>query len=58
MKKKKNDENKKILMYVYKQGDFVYAEYSVKTTSREHLAVIGLLQTIIEQTKVTGKWIN
>lgn len=58
MKKKKNDENKKILMYVYKQGDFVYAEYSVKTTSREHLAVLGLLQTIIEQTKGTGKWIN
>lgn len=58
MKKKKNDENKKILMYVYKQGDFVYAEYSVKTTSREHLAVLGLLQTIIEQTKGAGKWIN
>ena len=58
MKKKKNDENKKILMYVYKQGDFVYAEYSVKTTSREHLAVLGLLQTIIEQTKGIGKWIN
>ena len=58
MKKPKHDENKKILMYVYKQGDFVYAEYSVKTTSREHLAVLGLLQTIIEQTKGTGKWIN
>ena len=58
MKKKKNDENKKILMYVYKQGDFLYAEFSVKTTSREHLAVLGLLQTIIEQTKGTGKWIN
>ena len=56
MKKKKNDENKKILMYVYKQGDFLYAEFSVKTTSREHLAVLGLLQTMIEQT--TGKWIN
>ena len=58
MKKKNNDEDKKILMYVYKKGDFVYAEYSVKTTAREHLAVIGLLQTIIEQTKGKGKWIH
>lgn len=57
-KKTNNDEKKKVLMYVYKKGNFVYAEYSVKTTTKEHLAVMGLLQTIVENTKGSGKWIH
>ena len=58
MNKKNKTDQKKILMYVYKKGNFVYAEYSNKTTEKEHLAVLGIMQMVIEQMKGSGKCLH
>ena len=59
METKKKSKKRKPLMRIYKEGNFVYAEYDLKITPKEHLAVLGLLQTVIETTKQgTGKWLH
>lgn len=48
---KKTQKNKKKLLEIYKDGNFIYAKSCKNITPREYMAVIGLCQTLIETTK-------
>ena len=46
---KKNDRKK--LLEVYREGDFVYVSTCAKITKEEYIVVIGACQTFIDITK-------